>query len=151
MKTRFYSFFITILISFCTVNAIYAQTPSKYLFAQNADGVHSTRHDYESTVHPHIPKQDFIAAKPLNYDQVCKTISYPKRAIEDGVEGMVKVHVLITDDGIYSHHLVLSSPAKMLTQAVEAQLTELKFQPATQNGKSTGSWLSVPFVFQLTD
>lgn len=98
---------------------------------------------------------DFVAVEkepqPLNYEEVRKRIGYPLLAKEAGIRGKVIVRVLVSKDGKYEKHIVLRSPHKMLTEAVERELPNLEFSPGIQAGKPVKVWVTTVFDFQLSE
>ncbi|MCX8113047.1 MAG: energy transducer TonB [Bacteroidia bacterium] len=95
----------------------------------------------------------FIAVEkepqPVNMDEIKKRIGYPPLAKEAGIQGKVIVRVLVGKTGKYEKHIVLRSPHKLLTEAVEKELPNLEFSPGIQAGKPIKVWVTIPFDFQL--
>jgi protein TonB len=95
----------------------------------------------------------FIAVEkepqPVNIDEIKKRIGYPPLAKEAGIQGKVIVRVLVGKNGKYEKHIVLRSPHKLLTEAVEKELPNLEFTPGIQAGKPIKVWVTIPFDFQL--
>lgn len=98
---------------------------------------------------------DFVAVEkepqPLNYEEVRKRIGYPLLAKEAGIQGKVIVRVLVNKNGKYEKHIVLRSPHKMLTEAVERELPNLEFSPGIQAGRPVRVWVTTVFDFQLSE
>ncbi|MCS7189074.1 MAG: TonB family protein [Bacteroidia bacterium] len=87
--------------------------------------------------------------QPVNMDEIRKRIGYPPLAKEAGIQGKVIVRVLVGKTGKYEKHIVLKSPHKLLTEAVEKELPNLEFTPGIQAGKPIKVWVTIPFDFQL--
>lgn len=87
--------------------------------------------------------------QPVNIDEIKKRIGYPPLAKEAGIQGKVIVRVLVGKNGKYEKHIVLRSPHKLLTEAVEKELPNLEFTPGIQAGKPIKVWVTIPFDFQL--
>lgn len=87
--------------------------------------------------------------QPTNIDDIKRRIGYPPLAKEAGIQGKVIVRVLVGKNGKYEKHIVLKSPHKMLTEAVEKELPSLEFTPGIQAGKPIKVWVTIPFDFQL--
>ena len=90
-----------------------------------------------------------VAPQTLNLDSVHAWISYPEAAQKQGLEGKVIVEVLVSSQGRYMRHQVLSSTAPVFTNAVEKRIRHLRFLPAELAGKKVTAWTQVPFRFQL--
>lgn len=87
--------------------------------------------------------------QPVNMDDIKRRIGYPPLAKEAGIQGKVIVRVLVGKTGKYEKHIVLKSPHKVLTEAVEKELPNLEFTPGIQAGKPIKVWVTIPFDFQL--
>lgn len=87
--------------------------------------------------------------QPVNIDDIKKRIGYPPLAKEAGIQGKVIVRVLVGKTGKYERHIVIRSPHKLLSEAVEKELPNLEFTPGIQAGKPIRVWVTIPFDFQL--
>ncbi|MCS6790092.1 MAG: energy transducer TonB [Bacteroidia bacterium] len=87
--------------------------------------------------------------QPVNMDDIKRRIGYPPLAKEAGIQGKVIVRVLVGKNGKYEKHLILKSPHKVLTEAVERELPNLEFTPGIQAGKPIKVWVTIPFDFRL--
>lgn len=85
--------------------------------------------------------------KCLNLIEVQNKLILPREAIEMNLSGTVVVCMLIDEDGCYVKHLPPRSGHPILIKDVEKYLPELRFEPATQNGKPIKFWVNVPFSF----
>ncbi|MCS6894717.1 MAG: TonB family protein [Bacteroidia bacterium] len=86
---------------------------------------------------------------PTNMDDIKKRIVYPPLAKEANIQGKVIVRVLVGKEGRYERHIVLRSPHKLLTEAVEKELPNLSFTPGIKDGKPVKVWVTIPFDFSL--
>ncbi len=76
-------------------------------------------------------------------------IEYPKCAIDEGVEGVVKVMCTIETDGSITNVMVLEDiGSKCADQACEA-VRKLKLKPAMQNGFARKMVVIIPVRFNL--
>jgi len=82
---------------------------------------------------------------PINLDEIRRRIVYPPLAEEAGIQGKVIVRVLVGKDGKYRKHVILKSPHKILTEAVEKELPNLEFTPGMLAGKPVKVWVTIPF------
>jgi len=89
--------------------------------------------------------------EPLNLNEVRQLITYPPEAVDKGVDGTVVARVLVSAEGEYVRHSLVKSIAPALDAAVEAQLPNLRFAPAQQDGEPVAYWLNLPFPFRLID
>lgn len=90
-------------------------------------------------------------AKPLNLKEVSEAIVYPTLTRANGVEGKVLVVLEIDEQGKVMDNVVISSPCKQLKAAVEAAVTNLRFDPAVDtNGQPMACKVRLPFEFKLT-
>ncbi|MCS7152636.1 MAG: TonB family protein [Bacteroidia bacterium] len=107
----------------------------------------------EKQEEPEPDPNAFVAVEkepvPTNIDDIKKRIGYPPLAKEAGIQGKVIVRVLVGKTGKYEKHVVLKSPHKLLTEAVEKELPNLEFTPGIQAGRPIKVWVTIPFDFQL--
>lgn len=75
---------------------------------------------------------------------------YPRVAREAGVEGTVRVRVLVGADGLVKDLYVLDSPPMLNQAAVDAAWTAV-FKPALQKNNPVAVWMVIPIVFKLQD
>jgi TonB family protein len=78
-----------------------------------------------------------------------KIIEYPKIAIQEGIEGQVKVLCTIEKDGRVSNVLVLQDIGGNCGQAVCEAIKKVSFTPAKQNGFPRRYNMIVPVNFTL--
>lgn len=96
---------------------------------------------------------DFISVEqepvPVNIDDIKSLIGYPQIARDAGIQGQVVVRVLVDKTGNYDRHKVVKSVHPILDDAVQQQLSKLKFTPAIQGGRPIKFWVNIPFNFKL--
>ena len=85
----------------------------------------------------------------LNMRDIKMAIGYPQTARDTGIEGNVVVRILVNEDGEYVRHVVLNGVHPVLEEAVSAQLPDLAFSPAIQEGEPVKFWVNIPFAFKL--
>jgi TonB family protein len=78
----------------------------------------------------------------LNFEEVRAKIGYPEKAKKKGITGAVVIAVMADEKGNVTNFKTLSSPDKSLTEAVEKNISLLKFKPAMKDG--------VPATFKTT-
>lgn len=77
-------------------------------------------------------------------------IEYPQEAIEDGVEGVVKILCMVERDGSVSSVVILEDIGGNCASEVCKVLRSVKLKPATQNGVPRRCPMVVPVRFNLT-
>ena len=88
---------------------------------------------------------------PTNISEVRNAIGYPEQAIEENIQGTVVIRVLVDESGNYVKHKIVKEIHPALAEAVEAQIANVKFEPATQEGNAVKYWVNLPFPFKLVD
>jgi TonB family protein len=78
-------------------------------------------------------------------------ITYPKSAIDQGIEGVVKVLCMVAKDGSVSSVVVLQDIGGNCAEEVCKAVKTIRFKPAMQNGYPRRCNLVIPVVFDLTD
>lgn len=77
---------------------------------------------------------------------------YPPRCLRMGIEGVVKVRVLVGENGKPQEiTLSKSSGESALDAAAMEAIEEWEFNPATRNGLPIRAWVVVPVAFTLID
>lgn len=84
-------------------------------------------------------------------DVVQDLIDYPQSAIDQGIEGVVKVLCMVAKDGSVSSVVVLKDIGGNCAEAVCRAVKGIKFTPAMQNGYPRRCNLVIPVVFDLHD
>jgi len=75
---------------------------------------------------------------------------YPPRCLRMGIEGVVKVRVLVGEDGAPQEiTLAKSSGDSALDEAAMQAVHEWLFVPATRNGSPVRAWAVIPIEFKL--
>lgn len=87
--------------------------------------------------------------EPQNMDEIINLIGYPEEAKERNLEGEVVARILIDKKGNYLRHKLVRKAHPILVNAVEAQISKLKFSPAIQDGEPIMFWVNIPFQFSL--
>lgn len=85
--------------------------------------------------------------KPLNLAEVQQAIVFPEEVKAAGENGRVILRILVGTDGSYQRHEVMTSTNEAMAQAVESQIAQLKFEPATKDGEAVKFWVNIPFNF----
>lgn len=85
----------------------------------------------------------------LNFPEVVRSIGYPEAAAKAGVEGNVIMRVLVDANGGYVRHEVVRGLHPALEAAVAEHLPDLRFRPASLEGKPLMYWMNIPFSFRL--
>jgi TonB family protein len=78
-----------------------------------------------------------------------ESIAYPQYAIEEGIEGVVKVLCTVEKDGSVSSVLILNDIGGKCAEEVCRVIRSVKFKPAMQNGYARRCNLIIPVVFEL--
>jgi Gram-negative bacterial TonB protein C-terminal len=86
---------------------------------------------------------------PINLDELKRVIGYPMLAKEDEIYGDVLAAIKIDSTGHYLEHYLLYSCHPILGDAVEAQLSNLRFVPGKMDGKPRPFWVTIPFNFRM--
>jgi protein TonB len=78
--------------------------------------------------------------------------TYPPSARRQGIEGTVRVRVLVGPDGKVIQALVVkTSGDDALDAAALEAVVDWRFEPAQLDGEPVRSWASVPIAFKLID
>jgi len=97
---------------------------------------------------------EFIAGlsrqpKVVNLDLVERRVEYPQAARDMGLSGSVVFRVYFDEFGSYVKHRVVKSPSPILTRACVPHLPAIRTAPGLMGDRAIGSWVSIPFRFQL--
>jgi len=101
--------------------------------------------------------QNFVnydkAPRPIGgFKSIQENIVYPQKAREAGIEGRVIVRAFINKQGSVEESKIDNGiPNTGLNQAAKNAIEETKFEPAMQEGKPVGVWVSIPIFFRLND
>ena len=83
-------------------------------------------------------------------EQLKELIKYPETARKSGIQGQVIVRALIGKDGsVEQTQVVKGMPDTGCDEETERAVKQLKFTPATQNGKPVKFWFSIPVTYSL--
>ena len=78
--------------------------------------------------------------------------AYPPRCLRLGIEGLVKVRVLVGEDGRPQEVTIgESSGDSALDRAAMEAVRDWEFTPAMRNGLPVRAWAVVPIEFKLID
>ena len=88
---------------------------------------------------------------PLNLENVKAGISYPYKAIKDGIEGTLFVRVLVDENGNYQTHKITRHIHPLLSEALDPHIEKLHFSPAMRNDVPLKYWLNMSFDFKITE
>lgn len=83
---------------------------------------------------------------------ICANVEYPKRALEDGVQGLVIVKFVVEKDGSIGRVMVVRGKHPDLDREALRVVRRIpkKFIPARINGDVVSSWFFLPFPFKIT-
>jgi hypothetical protein len=97
-----------------------------------------------------VPKKDeIVAAKPTNMEEVRALMGTPKNAKNKEVMGTIVLDILVDMHGYYVRHQIIRNPNSVLLSAVVKHINKLKFQPGTINGEPADVWARTSFVFDI--
>ncbi len=79
-----------------------------------------------------------------------KNVVYPALARKAGVQGLVQIRVLVSEEGIPIDMQVLRSLGSSgCDEAAMSAIGKVRFLPAKQRGRPVKFWMSIPIRFQL--
>lgn len=76
-------------------------------------------------------------------------VEYPRLAQQAGVEGLVVVQVVVEPDGGVSSPQIVRSAGNLLDEAALKAVTQLRFKPGKQRGRSVRVSYAIPVRFHL--
>ena len=83
---------------------------------------------------------------------IAKSVRYPKKEMDAGIEGQVIVQALIGVDGhVKSAKVLRGVPNTGLDKAAEEAIKKVKFTPAKQRDKDVEVWITLPITFKLDE
>jgi outer membrane biosynthesis protein TonB len=100
-------------------------------------------------------QSDTVVAKFGDYQDIRiymqKATIYPKKAIENGISGIVVFKLRVNDLGCIDSITILKNPNEILSQEVIRVLksTDCKWTPAFYNNKPIKSWIFSQFSYVL--
>ncbi len=91
----------------------------------------------------HMAKVELVRMKPP---------VYPPRCLRLGLEGVVRVRVLVGENGVPQEVAIAATSGEaLLDEAALEAVREWVFKPALRNGVPARSWAVVPIEFKLID
>ncbi len=100
--------------------------------------------------------KDSFVFESFELDQAPKPRSksqpvYPKRALQQGIEGAVQIRLLVRDDGTVGDIQILDAdPAGMgFEEAVDKGVRKWKFEPGKIDGRGVTAWVVTTVRFRL--
>lgn len=114
--------------------------------SKNTAAISATPANDIGALQPSVRVKGFLPVK-------MSTPIYPRRAIDRGIEGRVKVQFTVGVDGVpLAPTIVFSQPAGVFDKAVFKALQHSRFRPMTINGAATEvKGVSEEFIFKLGD
>lgn len=95
-----------------------------------------------------VMTEDAVDSKPKAKQRVSAT--YPKRARAKGVEGFVKMNLLVDEMGRVNRIKIIESrPAGTFEEAAKAAVNQWTFQPALYQGNPVKVWATQTLRFRL--
>ncbi len=88
-----------------------------------------------------------VSPKPENLNQIKQMVKYPRALFEMGIEGIVRLRLLVGKDGKIERVEVQNSPHPLFSHACLEPAKMLKFLPGKQAGKPVKVWVTLPFRF----
>jgi bla regulator protein BlaR1 len=86
-----------------------------------------------------------------NFNSCGKPV-WPKQSLRDGNQGTVTLAFKIGEDGkVQDSNVKKSSGFPSLDEAAREGITKCQFKPATQGGKPVAAWMSMQYVWTLTN
>lgn len=80
-----------------------------------------------------------------------EALSYPRVALQSGVEGNVIVQVIINVDGTPEKPEILRSASPLLNQAAIDAVMAQRFEPGKQRGRAVKTVITIPVRFKLSN
>lgn len=78
-----------------------------------------------------------------------KAITYPKIALDKGIEGRVSVRALIGANGRILKSFTENSSNAIFDEPAQTAVRRATFTPAVHKGKKIQRWISVPVIYRL--
>ncbi len=108
------------------------------------------------------PPEEGPTVRFIRYDEKPKPIGgfvaiqqhlvYPQEAKDAGIEGTIIVHAFVDENGQVQETKILKGiPNTGFDEAAVAAIKGVSFEPAKDEGKPVGIWISVPVNFKLND
>ncbi|HZG50919.1 MAG TPA: TonB family protein [Pyrinomonadaceae bacterium] len=74
---------------------------------------------------------------------------YTERARRNGINGTVILRGLLSSDGTVKHIIALTMLPDGLTEKAIEAMRQIKFTPATKNGRPVSQWMSIEYHFNV--
>ncbi len=98
---------------------------------------------------PDQPMQEDVVDQPPREIQ-CPDPRYPRLALQRGLEGAVKLRMLVSANGCVERHEVISVEGhSSFRRAVEETLPTWKLEPACHRGRPVAVWVNKTIHFEL--
>lgn len=81
--------------------------------------------------------------------ELASRITYPEKAVAQGIEGEVRVLCTVNEEGKVSDVKILKDIGGDCALAVVHAVRQMKFQPAVQNGYARSFTMTIPVQFSL--
>ncbi len=85
----------------------------------------------------------------INFKEALTKHPFPSILKDAGIDGGTMIRVLVSEEGDYLDHQVLSSVHPILAKHWSQVVKELVFSPAQYQGKNIAFWVDVPFYYHL--
>ena len=79
------------------------------------------------------------------------TVVYPEEVRKAGIQGTVKLHIYVNDEGRVTKVKVAESLHPALDSAATEAARKCVFQPMIVRGQPVGVWILLPVIFSLQD
>jgi TonB family protein len=99
------------------------------------------------TIDSDIKKPELIEGKR----EVQTSIRYPREARRAGIEGVLKVQFIVTENGVVENPEIVNALGGGLDEEVLREIKKLRFKPAMKDGEAVRSEFEIPFLFRLMD
>jgi TonB family protein len=93
---------------------------------------------------------DYEVEPDADFHSLQKALVFPDSARHLGIEGIVRILVLIDRDGTPLRVKVQESVHRLLDSAAIQAVRLTSFTPAQKEGKKIASWMSIPIVFKFS-
>ena len=99
------------------------------------------------TIDSDIKKPELIEGKR----EVQTSIRYPREARRAGIEGVLKVQFIVTENGVVENPEIVNALGGGLDEEVLREIKKLRFKPAMKGDEAVRSEFEIPFLFRLMD
>ncbi|MEM6765041.1 MAG: energy transducer TonB [Bacteroidota bacterium] len=91
----------------------------------------------------------YVSPEPLNLFMIADQINNDYARNEHGIEGSVRISILVDQEGNYVTSKFLGEYPPALTRSVMKYIHILTFTPARQHGLPVSDWVTIKFNFSL--